>query len=216
MLFRSRVGLPLATYFSGPKIKWILDNVEGVRDAVKAGTALFGNIDSWLIWNLTGGINGGKHVTDVTNASRTMLMDLRTLTWDKEICDIMGIPISMLPEIKPSSQIYGYTQNDGPFGGVIPVAGDLGDQQAATVGQACFEVGEAKNTYGTGCFMILNTGQEVVLSKNGLLTTVCYQFGEEKPIYALEGSIAITGALVQWLRDNLRMIDHAPEIEDLA
>jgi glycerol kinase len=214
--FKAKVGLPLATYFSGPKIKWILDNVEGVRDAVKAGTALFGNIDSWLIWNLTGGINGGKHVTDVTNASRTMLMDLRTLSWDTEICEIMGIPMAKLPEIKPSSQIYGYTQNDGPFGGIIPVAGDLGDQQAATVGQACFEVGEAKNTYGTGCFMILNTGQEVVLSKNGLLTTVCYQFGEEKPIYALEGSIAITGALVQWLRDNLKMIEHASEIEDLA
>ena len=214
--FQKKVGLPLATYFSGPKIKWILENVAGVREAANSGRAVFGNMDTWLIWNLTGGINGGKHVTDVTNASRTMLMDLRTLSWDKEICEIMGIPMAMLPEIKPSSQIYGYTQNDGPFGGIIPVAGDLGDQQAATVGQACFEVGEAKNTYGTGCFMILNTGQEVVLSKNGLLTTVCYQFGGEKPIYALEGSIAITGALVQWLRDNLKMIEHASEIEDLA
>lgn len=214
--FQSRVGLPLATYFSGPKIKWILENVEGVREAAEAGRAIFGNIDSWLIWNLTGGVNGGVHVTDVTNASRTMLMDLKTLQWDVEICAIMGIPMQMLPAIKPSSFIYGYTTQDGPFGGIIPVAGDLGDQQAATVGQACFDVGEAKNTYGTGCFMILNTGHDIVLSKNGLLTTVCYQFKDEEPVYALEGSIAITGALVQWLRDNLKMIGSAPEIEDLA
>jgi len=214
--FQQKVGLPLATYFSGPKIKWILENVEGVKEAALAGKAVFGNMDTWLIWNLTGGVNGGVHVTDVTNASRTMLMDLRTLQWDKEICQIMGIPMQMLPEIHPSSQVYGYTKADGPFGGVIPVAGDLGDQQAATVGQACFDVGEAKNTYGTGCFMILNTGNELVFSKNGLLTTMCYQFKNEKPVYALEGSIAITGALVQWLRDNLKMIDSAPEIEDLA
>ena len=214
--FREKVGLPLATYFSGPKIKWILDNVEGVRKAAEEGRAVFGNIDTWLIWNLTGGVDGGKHVTDVTNASRTMLMDLKTLRWDAEMCRIMGIPMQMLPEIQPSSQIYGYTKVDGPFGGIIPVAGDLGDQQAATVGQACFDVGEAKNTYGTGCFMILNTGQDIVLSKNGLITTVCYQFKDEKPVYALEGSIAITGALVQWLRDNLKMIESAAEIEDLA
>lgn len=195
---------------------WILDHVEGAREAAETGRAIFGNIDSWLIWNLTGGVEGGKHVTDVTNASRTMLMDLNTLQWDEEICRVMGIPIHMLPDIQPSSSVYGYTKTEGPFGGVIPVAGDLGDQQAATVGQACFEVGQAKNTYGTGCFMILNTGEDIVFSKNGLLTTVCYQFKEEKPIYALEGSIAITGALVQWLRDNLKMINSAPEIEDLA
>ena len=214
--FRAKVGLPLATYFSGPKVKWILDNVDGVREAAERGDAVFGNIDTWLIWNLTGGPNGGKHVTDVTNASRTMLMDLETLSWDDEICEIMGIPKSMLPEIRPSSEIYGHTRNDGPFGGVIRVAGDLGDQQAATVGQVCFDVGEAKNTYGTGCFMLLNTGTDLVPSEHGLLTTVCYQFGDEPAVYALEGSIAITGALVQWLRDNLKMIDSAPEIENLA
>jgi glycerol kinase len=214
--FQECVGLPLATYFSGPKIRWILDNVEGVRAAAEAGRAVFGNCDTWVIWNLTGGTAGGLHITDVTNASRTMLMDLKTLQWDQEICEIMGIPIQMLPEIKPSSQVYGYTKADGPFGGVIPVAGDLGDQQAATVGQTCFDPGEAKNTYGTGCFMILNTGQEIVISKNGLLTTLCYQFEDEDPIYALEGSIAITGALVQWLRDNLGLIEKAPQIEDLA
>jgi glycerol kinase len=214
--FQQKVGLPLATYFSGPKIKWILDNVEGIQEAAQAGEAIFGNMDTWLIWNLTGGVNGGVHVTDVTNASRTMLMDLKTLQWDEEICKVMGIPMQMLPEIRPSSQIYGYTKAEGPFGGIIPVAGDLGDQQAATVGQACFDVGEAKNTYGTGCFMILNTGHELVFSQNGLLTTLCYQFKDEKPVYALEGSIAITGALVQWLRDNLKMISNAAEIEDLA
>jgi len=214
--FQQKVGLPLATYFSGPKIKWLLENVEGAREAAQAGRAIFGNMDTWLIWNLTGGVNGGVHVTDVTNASRTMLMDLKTLQWDQEICQIMGIPLQMLPEIHPSSHVYGHTKADGPFGGVIPVAGDLGDQQAATVGQACFDVGEAKNTYGTGCFMLLNTGHELVFSKNGLLTTLCYQFKNEKPVYALEGSIAITGALVQWLRDNLKMISSAAEIEDLA
>ena len=214
--FQERVGLPLATYFSGPKIRWILDNVEGVRAAAEAGRAIFGNCDTWVIWNLTGGVSGGLHITDVTNASRTMLMDLKTLQWDEEICKNMGIPVQMLPEIKPSSQVYGYTKADGPFGGVIPVAGDLGDQQAATVGQTCFDPGEAKNTYGTGCFMILNTGQEIVISKNGLLTTLCYQFEGEDPIYALEGSIAITGALVQWLRDNLGLIENAPQIEALA
>ncbi len=214
--FQTRVGLPLATYFSGPKIRWILDNVEGVKQAAEQGRAIFGNIDTWIIWNLTGGVKGGLHLTDVTNASRTMLMDLKTLDWDSEICDIMGIPIQMLPEIRPSSQVYGYTQADGPFGGEIPVSGDLGDQQAATVGQTCFDPGEAKNTYGTGCFMILNTGEERVISRNGLLTTLCYQFEGENPVYALEGSIAVTGALVQWLRDNLGLIQNAPQIEDLA
>ncbi len=214
--FQERVGLPLATYFSGPKIRWILDNVEGVREAAEQGRALFGNIDTWIIWNLTGGVEGGLHITDVTNASRTMLMDLKTLTWDKEICQIMGIPVQMLPEIRPSSQIYGYTKMNGPLKGVIPVAGDLGDQQAATVGQTCFNPGEAKNTYGTGCFTILNTGNEPVFSKNGLLTTLCYQFEGEKPVYALEGSIAITGALVQWLRDNLGLIEKSSDVEELA
>ncbi len=214
--FQARVGLPLATYFSGPKIRWILDNVEGVRKAAEGGRAVFGNIDTWVIWNLTGGVEGGLHITDVTNASRTMLMELKTLKWDQNICKIMGIPVKMLPEIRPSSQVYGYTRANGPFGGVIPVAGDLGDQQAATVGQTCFDPGEAKNTYGTGCFMILNTGGEIVISENGLLTTLCYQFEGEKPAYALEGSIAITGALVQWLRDNLGLIEKAPQIEDLA
>ncbi|HEX9926852.1 MAG TPA: glycerol kinase GlpK [Anaerolineae bacterium] len=216
--FRSQVGLPLATYFSGPKVKWMLDNVDGLRDAAERGDAVFGNIDTWVIWNLTGGANGGAHVTDVTNASRTMLMDLDGTQWDDDICKIMTIPKSMLPQIRPSSDpsIYGYTTESGPFGGRIPVCGDLGDQQAATVGQACFDVGEAKNTYGTGCFMILNTGTEIVPSKSGLLTTTCYKFGDNATVYALEGSIAITGALVQWLRDNLKLIQAAPDVEDLA
>ncbi len=214
--FRAQTGLPLATYFSGPKIRWLLDHVDGVRAAAEQGDALFGNMDTWIIWNLTGGVNGGVHVTDVTNASRTMLMDLATLQWDAGICAAMGIPQAMLPKIASSSGVYGHTLADGPFGGVIPVSGDLGDQQAATVGQACFLPGEAKNTYGTGCFMILNTGTEIVPSQHGLLTTACYKFGDNPAVYALEGSIAITGALVQWLRDNLRMIDSAPEIEPLA
>lgn len=214
--FQERVGLPLATYFSGPKIRWILDNVEGVREAAEQGRAIFGNIDSWVIWNLTGGVDGGLHITDVTNASRTMLMDLKTLSWDADICDVMDIPMQMLPEIRPSSQVYGYTKMDGPFEGTIPVAGDLGDQQAATVGQTCFDPGEAKNTYGTGCFTILNTGHELVFSKNGLLTTLCYHFEGEEPVYALEGSIAITGALVQWLRDNLCLIKKSSDVEELA
>ncbi|MBK8900515.1 MAG: glycerol kinase GlpK [Anaerolineaceae bacterium] len=214
--FRSQVGLPLATYFSGLKVKWLLDNVPEIRAAANAGDAIFGNIDTWVIWNLTGGVNGGVHVTDVTNASRTMLMNLDTLSWNEDIAKAMGIPMSMLPQIKSSSEVYGYTLDNGPFGGRVPVAGDLGDQQAATVGQACFSPGEAKNTYGTGCFMILNTGTEPVASKNGLLTTMCYKFGNQPAVYALEGSIAITGALVQWLRDNLKMIASAPEVEDLA
>ncbi len=214
--FRDKVGLPLATYFSGPKVKWVLENVPAARAAADKGNALFGNIDTWLIWNLTGGVNGGVHVTDVSNASRTMLMNLDGLRWSDSISSTMGIPQSMLPEIRPSSQVYGHTTEDGPFGGRIPVAGDLGDQQAATVGQACFSPGEAKNTYGTGCFMILNTGTKIVPSKSGLLTTLCYQFGDEPAVYALEGSIAITGALVQWLRDNLDFFDFSPHIEDYA
>lgn len=216
--FRPQVGLPLATYFSGPKIRWILDNVEGVREAAEKGDAIFGNMDTWEIWWLTGGPKGGAHVTDVTNASRTMLMNLETLDWDQEILDIMGIPRQMLPEVRPSSdpQIYGYTPKDGPLGVKIPVCGDLGDQQAALVGQTCFSPGEAKNTYGTGCFMLMNTGTEAVPSKSGLLTTLGYKFGDEPAVYALEGSIAITGALIQWLRDNLNLIEKSPEIEDLA
>ena len=214
--FRDKVGLPLATYFSGPKVKWMLDNVEGLREAAEKGDAIFGNIDTWVIWNLTGGPKGGAHVTDVTNASRTMLMNLETLDWSETIAKEMTIPMSMLPKIMPSSKVYGYTTESGPFGGKIAVAGDLGDQQAATVGQACFSPGEAKNTYGTGCFMILNTGTKIVPSKSGLLTTLCYKFGDEPAVYALEGSIAITGALVQWLRDNMNFFDFSPHIEDYA
>ncbi|MDW8325770.1 MAG: glycerol kinase GlpK [Anaerolineales bacterium] len=211
--FRPKVGLPLATYFSGPKIKWILDNVEGVRAKAENGEVLFGNIDTWIIWNLTGGPNGGVHVTDVSNASRTMLMNLNTLDWDDEILKIMGVPRAMLPAIRPSSEVYGTAT--GALAGV-PVAGDLGDQQAALFGQTCFSVGEAKNTYGTGCFMLLNTGTKPVQSKNGLLTTLAYKIGDHKAVYALEGSIAITGALVQWLRDNLGLIEKSADIEQLA
>ena len=210
---RAKVGLPLATYFSGPKVKWILDNVDGARAKAEAGDLLFGNIDTWCIWNLTGGANGGVHVTDVTNASRTMLMDLETLDWDDEILRLMGIPRSMLPAIKASSEVYGNAVGDLEG---IPVAGDLGDQQAALFGQTCFSTGEAKNTYGTGCFMLMNTGEKLVPSKSGLLTTVGYKIGDRPAIYALEGSIAITGALVQWLRDNLGMITRSEEVEALA
>ena len=210
---RSKVGLPLATYFSGPKVKWMLDNVQGARERAEAGDLLFGNIDTWCIWNLTGGTNGGVHVTDVTNASRTMLMDLQTLDWDDEILALMGIPRSMLPAIKSSSAVYG--QGVGTLAG-IPIAGDLGDQQAALFGQTCFSAGEAKNTYGTGCFMLMNTGTKVVPSKSGLLTTLGYKIGDQPAVYALEGSIAITGALVQWLRDNLGMITSSAEVEALA
>jgi len=211
--FRRKVGLPLATYFSGPKIKWILDNVAGAKAKAKKGDILFGNIDTWVIWNLTGGPNGGVHVTDVSNASRTMLMNLKTLDWDDEILGIMGVPRAMLPAVRPSSEVYGTAVGD--LAGV-PVAGDLGDQQAALVGQTCFEPGEAKNTYGTGCFMLLNTGPLAVPSKHGLLTTVAYKLGNEPAVYALEGSIAITGALVQWLRDNLGLIEKSADIESLA
>ena len=210
---RAKVGLPLATYFSGPKVKWILDNVDGARAKAEAGDLVFGNIDTWCIWNLTGGVNGGVHVTDVTNASRTMLMNLETLDWDDEILSLMGIPRSMLPAIKASSEVYGTAKGDLEG---IAVAGDLGDQQAALFGQTCFSPGEAKNTYGTGCFMLLNTGTKLVPSKSGLLTTLGYKIGDQPAVYALEGSIAITGALVQWLRDNLGMITSSPEVEALA
>jgi glycerol kinase len=211
--FRERVGLPLATYFSGPKIRWILDNVAGARAAAEAGEIVFGNMDTFLAWWLTGGPDGGIHITDVTNASRTMLMNLQTLSWDDELLAIMDIPRAMLPEIRSSSDVYGTCK--GILGGVA-LAGILGDQQAATVGQACYDAGEAKNTYGTGNFMLLNTSTNLVHSKSGLLTTPCYKFGDHPPIYALEGSIAVTGSLVQWLRDNLGIIKSAPEVEDLA
>lgn len=211
--FRAKVGLPLATYFSGPKIRWILDNVAGARERAEAGDLLFGNIDTWLIWNLTGGVDGGVHVTDISNASRTMLMNLETLDWDAEIMEVMGVPRAMLPEIRSSSEVYGECR--GALQGV-PLAGDLGDQQAATVGQTCFEVGESKNTYGTGNFMLINTGEKLVHSKSGLLTTPAYKFGDNPTVWALEGSIAVTGSLVQWLRDNLNLISSAPEVEDLA
>jgi glycerol kinase len=211
--FRSRTGLPLATYFSGPKAVWLLDRVQGARERAEAGELLFGTIDSWVVWNLTGGADGGRHLTDVTNASRTLLMNLSTLDWDDELLSVMGVPGAMLPEIRPSSEVYGRAVD--PLDGV-PVAGILGDQQAALFGQVCFDVGDAKNTYGTGCFMLLNTGTEPVFSKNGLLTTVAYQVGNQLPVYALEGSIAVAGALVQWLRDNLEIIETAPEVENLA
>jgi glycerol kinase len=212
--FREKVGLPLATYFSGPKVRWILDNVDGAREKAENGDLLFGNIDTWCLWNLTGGTEGGKHITDVTNASRTMLMDLSTLNWDEGIASTIGVPTSMLPEIRSSSEVYGEVAAGKMKG--VQIAGDLGDQQAATFGQACFDVGEAKNTYGTGNFMLINTGTELVQSKSGLLTTVGYKIGDKDAVYCLEGSIAITGALVQWLRDNLKLIKAAPEVEELA
>ncbi len=216
--FRSKTGLPVATYFSGPKIRWILDNVSGVKSMAEKGDALFGTIETWIIWCLTRGPNGGVHVTDVTNASRTLLMDLKTLEWDEDILKILDIPVSMMPKIVPSidKEIWGYTPEDSVFGAKIPICGALGDQQAALVGQTCFSVGEAKNTYGTGCFLLLNTGTEPVTSRHGLLTTVGYQIRGEKAVYCLEGSIAIAGALVQWVRDNLGLISSAPEIETLA
>jgi glycerol kinase len=207
--FRERCGLPLATYFSGPKLRWLLDTVPGLRERAEAGEVLFGTMDSWLIWKLT-----GRHLTDVTNASRTMLMGLETLDWDDELLDAMGVPRAMLPEIRPSSEVYGEAR-DGPLAGV-PVASALGDQQAALFGQTCFSSGEAKCTYGTGSFLLFNTGERPVQSANGLLTTVCARIGDETPTYALEGSIAVTGALVQWFRDNITLIGSAPEIETLA
>ena len=216
--FRVLTGLPLSTYFSGPKLKWLLENEDGVRSGAEKGEALFGTVDTWLIWWLTGGPDGGAHVIDVTNASRTMLMNLSNLNWNEEILEIFNIPPGMLPRIVPSSDSpgWGMTKPSGPFGTAIPICGDLGDQQAALVGQTCFSPGEVKNTYGTGCFMLMNTGERIVPSTSGLLTTVGYKFGDEKAVYALEGSIAITGALVQWLRDNLELIRSAGEIETLA
>lgn len=216
--FRDRTGLPVATYFSGPKIRWILENIPGAREDAEAGDALFGTMETWLIWHLTGGPGCGVHVTDVTNASRTLLMDLHTLAWDPAILEVMGIPEAMLPRIVPSSDpdVWGMTRQDGPVGAAVPVCGALGDQQAALVGQACFEAGEAKNTYGTGCFLLMNTGRTPVPSRQGLITTLGYRFGAEPPVYCLEGSIAISGALVQWMRDNLGLIRTAAEIESLA
>lgn len=211
--FRSSTGLPLATYFSGPKITWMLQNIPGLRDDAENGQAIFGNIDSWLIWNLTGGKHNGIHATDVSNASRTMLMDLKKLTWNNEICTELGIPTQTLPQILPSSSHFGYCSEILPG---VPITGVLGDQQAALFGQTCFRTGEAKNTYGTGCFMLMNTGTEPIESKFGLLTTVGYKIGNVPAVYCLEGSIAITGALVQWLRDNLRLIETSDEIELLA
>ncbi len=217
-VIRRKAGLPPATYFSGGKIQWILQNVDGVRQAAEAGDAIFGNTDSWLLWNLTGGTRGGVHVTDVTNASRTMLMNLETLDWDDELLAMFDIPRQMLPEIRPSSDptFYGHTLEDGPLGAAVPLSASLGDQQAAMVGQVCLAPGEAKNTYGTGNFLLLNTGTELVRSKNGLLSTVCYQFGDQAPVYALEGSIAVTGSAVQWLRDQLGLISGAAQSEALA
>ncbi|MEV6815139.1 glycerol kinase GlpK [Micromonospora sp. NPDC051296] len=217
-VIRRKAGLPPATYFSGGKIQWILENVEGVREAAERGEAVFGNTDTWLLWHLTGGTDGGLHVTDPTNASRTMLMNLETLDWDDELLSFFGIPRAMLPRIIPSSDphAYGSTLPNGPFAGPVRITGDLGDQQAATVGQVCFAPGEAKNTYGTGNFMLLNTGSDIVRSKAGLLTTVCYQFAGAAPVYALEGSIAVTGSAVQWLRDQLKIISSAAQSEDLA
>jgi glycerol kinase len=212
--YRDKTGLPLATYFSGLKIRWILEEVAGERARAEDGDLLFGNIDTFLIWHLTGGIDGGVHVTDVTNASRTQLMNLETLQWDRNILQDFNIPIQILPKIVSSSEVYGAARLPAIAG--VAIAGDLGDQQAALVGQACFRPGEAKNTYGTGCFMLMNTGEKAVLSKFGLLTTLAYQFGTKPACYALEGSIAITGALVHWLRDNLGLIEKSSDIETLA
>lgn len=210
---REETGLPLATYFSGPKIKWLIDNVPAITEAVQNGTALAGTIDTWLVWNLTGGKNGGLHITDGSNASRTLLMNLETRQWDASLLDLMGVPVSILPEIRPSSQVFGEAR--GILEGV-PIASVLGDQQAALFGQTCFAPGEAKNTYGTGCFMLMNTGEKPVPSRNGLLTTFGYQLENKPAVYCLEGSIAISGALVQWLRDNLGIIEKSSDIEALA
>jgi glycerol kinase len=216
--FRHKTGLPSATYFSGPKIKWLLENIPDLKEAAQKGELLFGTIDSWLIWNLTGGKKGGMHITDVTNASRTMLMSLKTLDWDPKLLKIIGIPQNILPEIRPSSdsEIYGYTFKNGVFLDEIPVCGCLGDQQAALFGQNCLKKGEVKNTYGTGCFLLVNTGQEIVHSHHGLLTTVACKIGKEPAKYALEGSIAMAGSLVQWFRDNFGLITESAEIETLA
>ena len=211
--FREKTGLPLATYFSGPKIRWLMENNPLLLNDVEHGQVLFGNMDTWLIWNLTGGIHNGVHVTDISNASRTLLMNLYTLDWDEELLREMQIPFNILPKIASSSEVYGFTQVVLKN---IPIAGDLGDQQAALFGQGCYQKGEAKNTYGTGCFLLMNTGTQPVISKNGLLTTAGYRIGNAKPVYCLEGSVAIAGALVQWLRDNLQFIDHSYDIEPLA
>jgi len=217
-VIRAKAGIPPATYFSAGKVQWMLENVDGLREAAERGDAIFGNTDSWVLWNLTGGTDGGVHVTDVTNASRTMLMNLETLDWDDELLSFFGIPRAMLPTIRPSSdpEFYGMTQRQGPVGGEVPLCGDLGDQQAATVGQVCFAPGEAKNTYGTGNFLLMNTGEEIVRSKSGLLTTPAYKFGDAPAVFALEGSIAVTGSAVQWLRDQLGIISGAAETEQLA
>ena len=214
-VFRRRCGLPLATYFSASKIVWILDNVPGAREAAEAGDLAFGTPDSWLLWNLTGGVEGGVHATDVTNASRTLLMDISTCRFDPELLDIWGIPAALLPEIRSSSEVYGHAHSSTELSGV-PIAGILGDQQAATFGQVAFEAGESKNTYGTGNFLIVNTGEKPVTSRNGLLTTIAYQLGTQPPRYALEGSIAVTGSLIQWLRDNLGIIAESADVEALA
>lgn len=214
-VYRDRTGLPVSTYFSGPKVRWILDHVDGARERAERGELCFGTMDSWIIWNATGGPNGGVHVTDATNASRTLMMDLHTLQWDSDLCRDIGVPMAMLPDIRSSSEVYGHVRPQRGLDGV-PIAGILGDQQAATFGQACLSPGEAKNTYGTGNFLLLNTGTSPVKSTNGLVTTVCYQLGTEDPVYALEGSIAVTGSLVQWLRDNLGLISSAAEVESLA
>ncbi|MEH6780798.1 MAG: glycerol kinase GlpK [Rhodoglobus sp.] len=213
--FKSIVGLPLATYFSGTKIAWILENVEGAREKADAGELMFGTTDTWVLWNLTGGVNGGVHATDVTNASRTLFMDLETLEWRQDILDVFGVPASMLPAIKSSSEVYGTAESNSLLR-EVPIAGILGDQQAATFGQAAFDAGEAKNTYGTGNFLIFNTDTEIIHSKNGLLTTLGYKLGDAPAHYALEGSIAVTGSLIQWLRDNLGIIKDAAEVETLA
>lgn len=214
-LFQEKTGLPLATYFSASKIAWILDTVSGARGAAEAGELAFGTVDSWVLWNLTGGIDGGVHATDVTNASRTLLMNLETLSWDEDLVDAWRIPPSLLPEIRSSSEVYGHAHSSSLVR-EVPIAGILGDQQAATFGQVAFDEGESKNTYGTGNFLIVNTGDTPVRSANGLLTTVAYRLGTEPPRYALEGSIAVTGSLIQWLRDNLGMIQDAAEVETLA
>ncbi|MFF3564253.1 glycerol kinase GlpK [Streptomyces sp. NPDC002574] len=212
--FRRETGLPLASYFSGPKIRWLLDNVEGLRERAEAGEILFGTMDSWVIWNLTGGVNGGRHVTDVTNASRTLLMNLHTLDWDDKIVSSLGIPAAILPEIRSSAEVYGEAASGALAG--VPVASALGDQQAALFGQTCYSEGEAKSTYGTGTFLLMNTGDKPINSYNGLITTVGYRIGDQKPVYALEGSIAVTGSLVQWMRDQMGLIKTAAEIETLA
>jgi glycerol kinase len=213
--YQERTGLPLASYFAGPKIRWILDNVDGAREAAERGDLMFGTTDSWLVWNMTGGVEGGVHVTDVTNASRTMLMNLDTLDWNEQICEEMGVPVSMLPEIRSSSEVYGKGRTRG-FLRDVPISGILGDQQAALFGQACFEKGMGKNTYGTGNFVLMNVGTDVVPASHGLIATAGYKIGDAPAVYALEGSIAVTGALVQWLRDNLGIISSAPEVEVLA